>query len=84
MGCDALYWITDGDCQKQSFVTVDKEGRSSTEFKDAVLELKVTPTLRDDGKIEMILEIRQDQVRQLITAHGPAIETRELQTSVSV
>ena len=19
MGCDALYWITDGDCQKQSF-----------------------------------------------------------------
>ena len=70
--------------QQLPFVTVDKEGRSSTEFKDAVLELKVTPILRDDGKIEMILEIRQDQVSQLITAQGPAIETRELQTRVTV
>ena len=66
--------------QQLPFVTVDKEGRSSTEFKDAVLELKVTPILRDDGKIEM----RQDQVSQLITAQGPAIETRELQTRVTV
>jgi type IV pilus assembly protein PilQ len=70
--------------QQLPFVTVDKEGRSSTEFKDAVLELKVTPILREDGKIEMILEIRQDQVSQLITAQGPAIETRELQTRVTV
>jgi len=34
--------------QQLPFVTVDEDGRSSTEFKDAVLELKVTPILRDD------------------------------------
>lgn len=66
------------------FVTVDENGRSQTEFKDAVLELKVTPILRDDGRIEMTLDIRQDQVSQLSTAQGPAIETRELNTRVTV
>ena len=24
MGCDALYWITDGDCQKQSFAAFEQ------------------------------------------------------------
>lgn len=66
------------------FVTVDENGQSRTEFKDAVLELKVTPILRDDGRIEMTLDIRQDQVSQLATAQGPAIETRELNTRVTV
>ena len=70
--------------QQLPFVTVDEDGRSSTEFKDAVLELKVTPILRDDGRIEMTLDIRQDQVSQLVTAQGPVIETRELNTRVTV
>ena len=63
---------------------MDENGQSRTEFKDAVLELKVTPILRDDGRIEMTLDIRQDQVSQLATAQGPAIETRELNTRVTV
>ncbi len=66
------------------FVTVDQNGQSRTEFKDAVLELKVTPILREDGRIEMTLDIRQDQVSQLSTAQGPAIDTRELNTRVTV
>lgn len=66
------------------FVSVNENGQSRTEFKDAVLELKVTPILRDDGRIEMTLDIRQDQVSQLATAQGPAIETRELNTRVTV
>lgn len=70
--------------QQLPFVTVDNEGRTSTEFKDAVLELKVTPVLRDDGRIEMTLDIRQDQVGQLSTQQGPVIETRELNTRVTV
>ena len=70
--------------QQLPFVTVDNEGRTSTEFKDAVLELKVTPVLRDDGRIEMTLDIRQDQVGQLTTQQGPVIETRELNTRVTV
>ena len=70
--------------QQLPIVTVDNEGRTSTEFKDAVLELKVTPVLRDDGRIEMTLDIRQDQVGQLTTQQGPVIETRELNTRVTV
>jgi type IV pilus assembly protein PilQ len=70
--------------QQLPFVTVDEEGRTTTEFKDAVLELKVTPVLRDDGRIEMTLDIRQDQVGQLSTQQGPIIETRELNTRVTV
>lgn len=66
------------------FVTRDENGQSRTEFKDAVLELRVTPVLRDDGQIEMTLEIRQDQVSQITTAQGPAIDTRELNTEVTV
>lgn len=66
------------------FVTRDENGQSRTEFKDAVLELQVTPVLRDDGQIEMTLEIRQDQVSQITTAQGPAIDTRELNTAVTV
>ena len=51
---------------------------------DGVFALKVTPILRDDGKIEMILEIRQDQVSRLMTAQGPAIETRELNARLTI
>ena len=70
--------------QQLPFVTVDNEGRTSTEFKDAVLELKVTPVLHDDGRIEMTLDIRQDQVGQLSTQQGPMIETREINTRGTV
>jgi type IV pilus assembly protein PilQ len=70
--------------QQLPFVTVDNEGRTSTEFKDAVLELKVTPVLHDDGRIEMTLDIRQDQVGQLSTQQGPMIEMREINTRGTV
>ena len=44
----------------------------------------MTLVLRDDGRIEMTLDIRQDQVGQLTTQQGPVIETRELNTRVTV
>lgn len=70
--------------QQVPFVMRDKDGVTQTEFKDAVLELNVTPVLRDDGRIELTLNIRQDQVSALATDAGPAIETRELDTEVTV
>lgn len=70
--------------QQVPFVTRDQDGVPKTEFKDAVLELNVTPRLRDDGQIELRLTIRQDQVSALATEAGPAIETRALDTEVTV
>lgn len=70
--------------QQVPFVTRDQDGVPKTEFKDAVLELNVTPVLRDDGRIELSLSIRQDQVSALATDAGPAIETRALDTEVTV
>ena len=70
--------------QQVPFVTRDQDGVPKTEFKDAVLELNVTPVLRDDGRIELSLAIRQDQVSTLATDAGPAIETRALDTEVTV
>ncbi|NBS11228.1 MAG: hypothetical protein EBS77_00970 [Gammaproteobacteria bacterium] len=70
--------------QQVPFITRDQDGVPKTEFKDAVLELNVTPVLRDDGQIELRLAIRQDQVSALATDAGPAIETRALDTDVTV
>ena len=70
--------------QRLPFVNIDNEGDTSTEVSDAVIELKVTPVFRDDGRIETTLDIRQDQVGQLSTQQGPMIETRELNTRVTV
>lgn len=70
--------------QQVPFATLDDKGQRRIEFKDAVLELNVTPVLRDDGQIELTLRLRQDQVSALATEEGPLIETRELDTKVSV
>ncbi len=58
-------------------------GGSTTEFEEAVLALRVTPQITPDGRINMELEIQQDQV-----APGggqvPAINTNEVTTSALV
>ena len=63
-------------------------GATSVQFKEAVLELKVTPLITPDDRIQLELEIKQDTVGEIFqTARGgsvPSIDTRELNTTVLV
>lgn len=63
-------------------------GASSVEFKEAVLELRVTPLITPDNRVQLALAIKQDTVGEIFqTGRGgsvPSIDTRELGTSVLV
>ena len=63
-------------------------GATAVQFKDAVLELRVTPLITPDNRVQLELEIKQDSVGELFsTGRGgtvPSIDTRELATSVLV
>ena len=63
-------------------------GATSVEFKEAVLELRVTPLITPDNRIQLDLSVRQDTVGEIFeTGRGgsvPSIDTRELGTNVLV
>jgi len=63
-------------------------GATSISFKDAVLELKVTPQITPDNRIILDLDVRDDEVGQVVVESGgvnvPAIDTREVTTQVLV
>lgn len=63
-------------------------GATAVQFKEAVLELRVTPLITPDNRIQLELEIKQDTVGEIYqTGRGgsvPSIDTRELSTSVLV
>ncbi len=63
-------------------------GATSIAFKRAVLELKVTPQITPDNRIILTLEVRDDEVGQVVVASGgvqvPAIDTRKVTTQVLV
>jgi len=63
-------------------------GATAVSFKEAVLELKVTPLITPDNRIQLELEIKQDTVGEVFqTARGgsvPSIDTRKLNTTVLV
>ncbi len=63
-------------------------GATAVQFKEAVLELRVTPLITPDNRIQLELEIKQDTVGEIFqTGRGgsvPSIDTRELATSVLV
>jgi type IV pilus assembly protein PilQ len=63
-------------------------GASTVTFKEAVLELRVTPLITPDNRVQLELEIKQDTVGEIYqTGKGgsvPSIDTRELSTSVLV
>lgn len=70
------------------FEEATSSGATSVQFKEAVLELKVTPLITPDNRIQLELEIKQDTVGEIFqTARGgsvPSIDTRELNTTVLV
>jgi type IV pilus assembly protein PilQ len=63
-------------------------GATAVQFKEAVLELRATPLITPDNRIQLELEIKQDTVGEIFqTGRGgsvPSIDTRELSTSVLV
>lgn len=68
---------------KLPYKTIDDEGRATTTFQDAVLELTVTPSITPDGTVQMKLDINKDSQGQL-TDSGYAIDTNKLTTNVLV
>lgn len=63
-------------------------GATAVQFKDAVLELRVTPLITPDNRVQLDLNVKQDTVGEIFqTSRGgsvPSIDTRELATSVLV
>ncbi|HHJ14046.1 MAG TPA: type IV pilus secretin PilQ [Gammaproteobacteria bacterium] len=58
-------------------------GATSVSFKEAVLELRVTPQITPDDRIIMDLKVSKDSVGQIF-AGVPSINTRNVETSVLV
>jgi len=63
-------------------------GATAVQFKEAVLELKVTPLITPDNRIQLELAIKQDTVGEIFTGRLggqiPSIDTREINTTVLV
>jgi type IV pilus assembly protein PilQ len=63
-------------------------GTATVQFKDAVLELKVTPTITADNRVYLMINVKKDALDSYITVPGsgqvPTIDTREINTSVLV
>ena len=65
------------------FQQATRSGATSIAFKDAVLQLEVTPRITPDGDIVMELDIKQDTVGRIY--HGvPSINTTRIETRVRV
>ena len=63
-------------------------GATTIQFKKAVLSLKVTPHITPDNRVILDLDVRDDNVGQVVVASGgvnvPSINTREIATQVLV
>jgi type IV pilus assembly protein PilQ len=64
------------------------QGQATVAFKDAVLELKVTPTITADNRVYLAINVKKDALAGYVDAPGsgkiPTIDTREINTSVLV
>ncbi|MDT8439192.1 MAG: type IV pilus secretin PilQ [Wenzhouxiangellaceae bacterium] len=63
-------------------------GATNIQFKEAVLELRTTPLITPDNRVQLALAVKQDTVGELFpTSNGglvPGIDTREVGTSILV
>ncbi|QEE25680.1 type IV pilus secretin PilQ [Rhodanobacter glycinis] len=60
---------------------------ASVQFKDAVLELKVTPTITADNRIYLAINVKKDALNKMVTTPNgqvPLIDTRSVNTSALV
>ena len=61
---------------------------ATVQFKEAVLELKVTPTITPDNRVFLALDVKKDAINSLVPNPGggfvPQLDKREITTSVLV
>lgn len=57
---------------------------TAIEFKDATLELQVTPHITPDRKVRMTINAKQDTVSQVVVNDQPGIDTRKVNTELLV
>jgi len=57
---------------------------AATQFKDAVLELQVTPHITPDQKVRLEIQAKQDEPTSVAGATQPGIETRKIATELLV
>jgi type IV pilus assembly protein PilQ len=61
---------------------------ATVQFKEAVLELKVTPTITADNRVFLTLNVKKDSINQLVPNPGggfvPQLDKREINTAVLV
>ena len=71
------------DCSPQIIVL----GAEFVEFKEVLLELKVTPTITQDGRVFLDLGVKKDEIKDFLstpTGDVPQIQKREVSTAVLV
>lgn len=67
------------------YLKLSEQGVTSTEFKDAVLEIKATPHITSSGSVIIHLEVKKDQKSAQTGAGGePGIDTRQAITDLLV
>ncbi len=67
--------------------TVGSVPQATVEFKEVLLELKVTPTITQDGRVFMSIFVKKDEVKSFLTTPTgtiPQIAKREVSTQVLV
>lgn len=70
------------------FQQASSSGATNIQFRDAVLELRATPLITPDDRVQLTLSVKQDTVGEIVpTGDGgtaPSIDTTELGTQVLV
>ena len=64
------------------YQTAAASGATTVAFRDAVLELSVTPRITPDDKIIMDLEVKKDSVGSRVVNGTPSIDTKRVNTQV--
>ncbi|MCB1877055.1 MAG: type IV pilus secretin PilQ [Chromatiales bacterium] len=71
--------------QEIPYLSQTSSGATDVEFKDAVLQLKVTPQITPDDRIIMDLSLNKDEADFARSVNGtPPLNTRQLDTTVLV
>ena len=78
--------------QEVGYVTVTQQANTgfaqqTVEFKDVLLELKVTPTITNDGRVFLNMNVKKDEVEGFVEAEigsVPLINKREVNTAVLI
>ena len=84
--------VLTGDKQQASIKTgteipyqnATSSGATSTQFKEAVLLLEVTPQITPDGRIVMDINVAQDSVGDLLPTGEPVIDITQVETKAIV